>query len=231
MSNDVDQTQYRRLSGSNVSPGLRRSKSVRASFRILGARWKPTHNKNEVLIKKDRTNKDVVLERFGKELNETRSHAESFLKGTTKFFYGLKSTTATKENVPLKSEFYAALPANVAPKAAALLQIPMPITGSGIEKKLVDKGFRIDCKMGELITNSEQFDDFRKTGNDGGCNRSYSSGKSNSSCSSKSSEDTTSTTSGGGSIVERSRTATIRRAPYWTNNLVYSKDTQLIQTI
>lgn len=230
MSNEVDQMAYRRLSGTNVSPGLRRTKSVRASFRMLGSRWKPTHNKNEVLIKKDRTKKDLVFERFGKEFNVPRAPGESFLKGTSKFFHGLTTSTAAKENIPTKSELCHAIPDNVAPKAAALLQIPAANITAGLNRKIVGKSFCIDRKMGELITNSEQFNDFRKAESDAACNRSCSSSSSRrSSCSSdnssKNSDETTANISGSGRIVERNRTATIRRAPYWTNNLLYSKNT------
>lgn len=230
MSNEVDQMAYRRLPGTNVSPGLRRTKSVRASFRMLGSRWKPNHNKNEVLIKKDRTNKDLVFERFGKEFNVTRAPGDSFLKGTSKFFHGLTTSTATKENIPMKSEFCGAIPDNVAPKAAALLQIPAANVPTRINKKVVGESLCIDRKMGELITNSEQFNDFRKTESDAACNRSSScsssrrSSSSSSGSSSKNSDDTTANISGSSRIVERNRTATIRRAPYWTNNLLYSKD-------
>lgn len=190
--NEVDAPTYRRLSGSNASPGFRRTKSVRASFRMLGARWKPVQHKNDILIKKDRT-EDIVLERFGKELNDSlknRMQSESFLKSsTTKLF----NSFASKENVPAKSQsqFYDDIPVNVAPKAAALLQIPMHKHA----RDKVDKSFHIDRKASELIANAQQFNDFRM-----------------------------STNNGGNDITEKNRLATVRRAPYWTGNALYSKD-------
>lgn len=177
---------YRRLSGS--PPAFRRTKSVRASFRALGARWKPMHNKAEVLIKSDRK-KDIVMERFGKELNESlksrTQQSESFLKGTSKIFGSF-----AKENVPSTAKFYD-LPDNVAPKAAALLQIPLQHVRNDNNKQ-IRESFHIDHNVGNLIVNSQQFNDLKKSSADIG-------------------------------HAEKCRTATVRRAPYWTNNLIYSK--------
>lgn len=195
MNVEVDPTAYRRLSGSNASPGFRRTKSVRASFRMLGARWKPVSQKNDVLIKKDRT-KDIVLERFGKELNDSlknRMQNESFLKSSTAKLF---NSFATKENIPAKSQFYDNIPMNVAPKAAALLQIPlMNQEHDRVNNKKLDRSFRIDPQAGDLIANTQQFNDFRKCAMDEGNG-------------------------------EKARLATVRRAPYWTSNVLYSKKIQ-----
>lgn len=158
----MEQHSYRRLSGSSVAPGLRRTKSVRASFRMLGSRWKPTQNKNDVIVKADRK-KDIVFERFGKELNEdlkNRVHNDTSLK--TKIFNGF-----SKENVASKTICYGEVPKNVAPKAAALLQIPLPNAPIGTNKKL-NESFRISRKMGNMIVNSQQFNDFRKSTTENG---------------------------------------------------------------
>lgn len=240
---DADAPTYRRLSGSGISPTFRRTKSVRASLRMLGARWKPAAHKNDVLIRKDSHIKDIVMERFGKELNDTlknrmQNHInnnnntrtdnkmnESSLKSSTaKWFYSFGS----KENVPAKSQskFYNDIPANVAPKAAALLQIPIAnakrdqivnnnkqstqncqrnsnnnnnnsysnCETSG-KRKDADKSIRIDRQTGDLITNAQQFDDLRM-----------------------------SATTAGNVMGNNGRLATVRRAPYWTNNVLYSKN-------
>lgn len=191
MANDCEPPTYRRLSGS--PPAFRRTKSVRASFRALGARWKPIQNKAEILIKNDRK-KDIVMERFGKELNDSfknRIQSESFLKASSKLF-----SSFAKENVPSKSQFYD-LPDNIAPKAAALLQIPLKHvqtvnTVNTVNNKQIHESFQIDHNVGNLIVNSQQFNDLKKSSADIG-------------------------------HEEKCRTATVRRAPYWTNSQNYSK--------
>lgn len=195
MNIDVDAPTYRRLSGSNAAPALRRTKSVRASFRMLGARWKPVSHKNDVLIKKDRA-KDIVLERFGKELNDSlknRMQNDSFLKSSTAKLF---NSFATKENVPSKSIFYDDVPVNVAPKAAALLQIPlMNQQRDQVNNKKIDSSFSIDRRAGDLIANPRQFNDLQKC-----------------------------TVMDGDAGVGKNRLATVRRAPYWTSNALYSKE-------
>lgn len=167
MNNENDHsTSYRRLPDSTPSPILRRTKSVRASFRMLGSRWKSSSNSGNSKIDNtigqsqkhtNATTKDTVSERFGKDFNRnvkqpmndqcdrmpssmlppssstipstttTTSISSSSLlpqsilpiKTKTKFFHAF-----AKENVNERHIQYE-IPKNVAPKAAALLQIPM----------------------------------------------------------------------------------------------------------
>lgn len=165
-------TSHRHLSDSTksiTSPVFRRTKSVRASFKMLSSRWKASSNnnnnnnnnsssssssnvtstKNDVsakLMKKDQhtkgfTSNEFVSERFGKDFNrnvkkpvsETIERLPSTMlqtsaplpqtilpvKHKTKFFNAF-----AKENVNVRHIQYE-IPKNVAPKAAALLQIPI----------------------------------------------------------------------------------------------------------
>lgn len=162
-------TTYRRLSGSTPSPVLRRSKSVRASFRMLGARWKSSSSGggggatkidsgNSKATKEtsnatsgtaatatitNSTSKDVVSERFGKDFNRivkkpmtgsterlpstSQQLSQPILlatKSKSKLFHAFHA----KENVNEKLPFHCEIPKNVAPKAAALLQIPVRLS-------------------------------------------------------------------------------------------------------
>lgn len=166
MNNENDHsTSYRRLSDSTPSPILRRSKSVRASFRMLGSRWKSSSSggtskidssigqtaQKNAIFSLSTASRDVVSERFGKDFNRnvkqpmtegsdrlpsmvasssssssTSSSTMSLLpqsnlsmKAKTKFFHAF-----AKENVSERHIQYE-IPKNVAPKAAALLQIPV----------------------------------------------------------------------------------------------------------
>lgn len=159
MNNQNDHsTSYRRLPDSTPSPILRRTKSVRASFRMLGSRWKSSTNGGNSKIdsttgpskKYATTSKDAVSERFGKDFNrnvkqpmtDTNDRLPSSMisppllpstmtsspslpqsippvKTKTKFFHAF-----AKENINERHIQYE-IPKNVAPKAAALLQIPV----------------------------------------------------------------------------------------------------------
>lgn len=139
MDTNNDKISYRRLSmesqsstTANGGNGLQRSRSVRASFRLLGARWKaPTapvitqaqtaeRRAGEVVRINTTSNTATFTKRFDKQL-PNKYKSDHFLKAKQK---KLKSnsgrTTVTKENwLPT------AMPENVPPKAAAILEIPV----------------------------------------------------------------------------------------------------------
>lgn len=86
----------------NSEKGLHRSRSVRASFRLLGTRWKPP-DKNldqQPIIGVKKETKDFLIEH-------------------------LKSEKIKKINSKENLDDLTKIPLNVAPKAAALLQIPI----------------------------------------------------------------------------------------------------------
>lgn len=251
MNNENDNS-YRRLPDSTPSPNLRRSKSVRASFRMLGSRWKSASSNGNSNSKIDSTTgplqkpshatKDVLSERFGKDFNRnvkqpmtdpsdrlqsmmppaststmTTSSAslpQSILpiKTKTKFFHAF-----AKENVSERHIKYE-IPKNVAPKAAALLQIPVVQQQRNssqysqyhqyrhqheLKKKhdliKMDGKFNVhlDRNSCDLIANSNQFA-LLKSLDDGDIQNSQ----------------------------DMFKAATIRRTPYWPNNqpLKYSKN-------
>lgn len=91
---------------SGCDKGLHRSRSVRASFRLLGTRWKPPDKNSEQqqiigAVKKE--TKDFLIEHLKSENIKKVKKINS------------------KENL----EDLTKIPMNVAPKAAALLQIPI----------------------------------------------------------------------------------------------------------
>lgn len=88
---------------SGCEKGLHRSRSVRASFRLLGTRWKPPDKNSDQQpiiggVKKE--TKDFLIEH-------------------------LKSEKIKKNVLKENFEDLTKIPLNVAPKAAALLQIPI----------------------------------------------------------------------------------------------------------
>lgn len=165
MNNESDHlTAYRRLSDSTPSPILRRSKSVRASFRMLGSRWKTSSSSGSKvdngaavagsMLKNVSSTRDVVSERFGKDFNRNVKQpmtmpAERVVTATSlsSSSSSSASSSSTSSSMPLpslplkaaKTKFFHAfakenvserhiqyeIPKNVAPKAAALLQIPV----------------------------------------------------------------------------------------------------------
>lgn len=143
MGTNNDNISYRRLSMESKSPttaklggnGLQRSRSVRASFRLLGARWKaptapvipqpqPTAERTagEVVRINTASNTASFTKRYDKQL-PNKYKSDHFLKAKHK---KLKSNsgraTLAKENwLPT------AMPENVPPKAAAILEIPVNV--------------------------------------------------------------------------------------------------------
>lgn len=263
MNNENDHsTSYRRLSDSTPSPILRRSKSVRASFRMLGSRWKSSVGTvgnmkiDSATGPAQKCTKDAVSERFGKDFNRnvkqpmtdpsdrlsltiqplqppplplpppstitttiitsTSSLPQSIrpIKAKTKFFHAF-----AKENVDRHHIQYE-IPKNVAPKAAALLQIPMlahsrqhPMNGDNVGKniqqhkhrknhdliKMDDKfNVHLDRNSCNLIANSNQFAVLKSLSENGDTLNSQ----------------------------DMFKAATIRRAPYWLINqpFKYSKN-------
>lgn len=203
MSNETKQsTIYRRMSDTTPSPVLRRSKSVRASFRMLGSRWKPSSNNankfdNTPLKKEKKT--DFISDRFGREFNQNVKKAMTEtveapppIKNKSKFFHAF-----AKENFSVKS-FNNDIPTNVAPKAAALLQIPLnrEVTTATRERTYnFHNTLNLDRNACDLIANSKQFKLLKSlTQNDNNIDQDK----------------------------ELFKPATIRRAPYWTNNLAYN---------
>lgn len=165
MNNENDHfTTYRRLSDSTPSPILRRSKSVRASFRMLGSRWKSSSSSKAAnaagatgsIPKNISTSRDAVSERFGKDFNRnvkqpmtvpTDRLLSMATPSSTATSMSTSASTSSSSSKPLpsvplkaaKTKFFHAfakenvserhiqyeIPKNVAPKAAALLQIPV----------------------------------------------------------------------------------------------------------
>lgn len=163
MNNEND---HRRLLDSTPSPILRRSKSVRASFRMLGSRWKSSSSSSSSsnngggggskidsttgpVQKHAITSKDAVSERFGKDFNrnvkqpmtDPSDRLQSMIPPTTTTTTSSSSSSLPQSILPIKTKtkFFHAfakenvnerhiqyeIPKNVAPKAAALLQIPV----------------------------------------------------------------------------------------------------------
>lgn len=127
MDRDKDRS-FRRLSGSNQqAQPFRRTRSVRASLRLIGARWKPPA-KQEPPYKFSTPSKDIIAQ--FERLNNNEQHSEVIVKseqeagdGNLKIRNNLKLLQAfAKENVRTDS-----VPLNVAPKAAAILQIPTAV--------------------------------------------------------------------------------------------------------
>lgn len=192
---------------------------------MLGSRWKPSSmstggDKNDKSpTKKEATVKaDLISERFGKEFNRnvkksvtdaaTKRDPQSAtamtqsIKNKTNFFYAF----AAKENVNTKTTapFPSDIPVNVAPKAAALLQIPMRPAS---KFNLMEKPLRMDPNACNLIANSKQFKLLetltQSNDNDGDNNRVTDKGSNN---------------------HNAFKAATIRRTPYWTNHFTHSKN-------
>lgn len=262
LMNNENEHSYRRLPDSTPSPNLRRSKSVRASFRMLGSRWKSASNGGTSKIdsatgplqKHGGTVKDAVSERFGKDFNrnvkqpmtEPADRYQSMVPSSMATT-ATTATTATSSSLPqtilavkTKTKFFHAfakenvnerhhqyeIPKNVAPKAAALLQIPVlpyhqqPIETNNqyshhhqqrhrheLKKKhdliKMDGKFNVnlDRNSCDLIANSNQF----------ALLKSLSENIEN--CDTQSNSQ------------DMFKAATIRRTPYWPNNqpLKYSK--------
>lgn len=116
MDSDSGKISYRRLSGSN--PGLRRSRSVRASFRLLGTRWKPPLKKSDQSPPTESS--DFVFEQQKQQQQHQHiEHSENLKNNFKRFFH--------KENQlpPKQITHITDMPQNVAPKAAAILEIPV----------------------------------------------------------------------------------------------------------
>lgn len=159
MNNENDDTSsQRRFADTTPSPVFRRSKSVRASFRMLSSRWKASNNGNGATDKiepaisttkpqqkmdgiKKLVSNDIVTERFGKDFNRNLKQPivdtnESAISLTASVVEQIQQPLApakqkirffnafAKENVSERYLQYE-VPKNVAPKAAALLQIPL----------------------------------------------------------------------------------------------------------
>lgn len=185
MSNDSDHSHsYQRLSG---SPPFHRNKFVRASFKMLGSKWKALNNAtndkkdNQTATTKKSTTatelshkKDFVSERFGKEFNQNvflcanEKKIETETMPTTKQSLSKNKgphffSAFTKENFNNTKQINHTifdLPRNVAPKAAALLQIPIDdeqITGNRLKIPANEFNVKIESKACELIANSKQF--------------------------------------------------------------------------
>lgn len=239
ISNDKPlSSSYRRLSGpttssssplsasaSITSPTFRRNKLVRASFKMLGSRWKPSSmscnggdKKNNSQTKKEPTPEtDSISDRFGKEynLNVEKSvndvpPAKALqppltqpIKNKTNFFYAF----ATKENVDTTkitaTQFPSDIPVNVAPKAAALLQIPICSTQNF---KLIEKPMRMNPTVCNMIANSKQFKMLKTLtqSNDNDVDNSHS-------------------TETAYTEYDPFTPTTIRRTPYRTNHFMHSK--------
>lgn len=266
-------TSHRCLSESISSPLLRRSKSVRASFRMLGARWKSSSSganlTNGGLTKIDDANKStatnivskgVVSERFGKDFNrnvkkptiDIAEHLPSqnvqlaqppllSMKNKSKLFHAFHA----KENVNQKQPFQCEIPRNVAPKAAALLQIPThtsPGQSSSVQhnhrsnqphhdlncphhlqhqrqqQQYHSKG---DYKRHDIIRNNENFQmtlDRNKCG-------LITNSKQFELLKTLSSNNNDEGNQGQNNYRDFFKPATIRRTPYWTNNqpMMHSK--------
>lgn len=192
---------------------------------MLGSRWKPSSmsngcdkNDNSPTKKEPTSKTDFISERFGRELNRnvkksvadmatqreppsttTMTHS---IKNKTNFFYAF----AAKENANTKATTHIPydIPVNVAPKAAALLQIP--IIGPAPNFNVIEKSLRMDPSVCDLIANSSQFKLLKtltqSNGNDADNNRDTEK---------ESSEPVA------------FKSATIRRTPYWTNHFTHSK--------
>lgn len=140
MDTNADNISYRRLSMESKSPttanggiGLQRSRSVRASFRLLGARWKappasvikqPTVERTagEVVRINTTANTATFTKRFDKQL-PNKYKSDHFLKTKKKKLksnYG-RATLIEENWLP------SAMPENVPPKAAAILEIPVNV--------------------------------------------------------------------------------------------------------
>lgn len=260
MNNETIQSpSHRRLPDSSATPSpvLRRTKSVRASFRMLGSRWKSNgsstsstnasskmenDNGNNRTTNGTTNNKylsrDTVSERFGKDFNRnlkksindmverlpTSSATTSILpqsilpavKNKTKFFHAF-----AKENVNERHIVRYEIPKNIAPKAAALLQIPVPGRNRNAHQlhqqqqqysqqtqKLIQHNehkrhdlikanenfnVQLDRNSRDLIANSNQFALFKSLSEE-----AEASAKHN--------------------YREQFQPATIRRTPYWPSN-------------
>lgn len=113
---------HRRLSGSNSE--LRRTRSVRASFRLLGSRWKPLTNRNndgKDLIQSTNSNKGVLDTKKPSDKVKNQLNEIGKVKTNHKYFRAF-----SKENVAVIS----VMPGVTVPTktASAVLKI------SGIEE-------------------------------------------------------------------------------------------------
>lgn len=162
MSGECDIPEYRQLHVSNEVPGnFRRTKSVRASLRMLSSRLKPITNKNNVQIESD-SEKEIFFEGFGKNQSESMDniwHNERLQrdKRSTKLFSGF-----SKGNLPEFKPNLHDIPDNVAPKAAALLQISQGNTQTDNKTKMY-KPFSIDRNLSNSMLNAKYSKDFKNS--------------------------------------------------------------------
>lgn len=129
MNCENEKYMHRRLSGSNSE--LRRTRSVRASFRLLGSRWKPNRNNScsnntDSTLSVTTSNKDYqhvdAIKKFSEKvknhLNDNNNNAAGKIKTNRKLFQAF-----SKENVIIRSDMTDTL--FLPPKTtAAILQIP-----------------------------------------------------------------------------------------------------------
>lgn len=173
--------------------------------------------------------KDFVSERFGKEFNQNaRTDPETVKQSTlisnsgdpirpgkskTNFFSAFAKENVSTKQTPM-CRAVSDVPRNVAPKAAAILQIPLSrndeqMTGNRL-KAANDFDVRIEPKACELIANSKQFKLLNAL--------SESDGRG---------EDGYGGDGGANSANERAALAkglaTVRRAPHRINNQPYCK--------
>lgn len=254
---------YRRLSDSTPSPILRRSKSVRASFRMLGSRWKSSNSSSSngsantkitnasgavQQQKQTSTSKDIVSERFGKDFNRnvkqpmthssdrfqlmvpSTSYSSSppmpqsnpSIKSKTKFFHAF-----AKENVSERHNRYE-IPKNVAPKAAALLQIPvLPYRRHAMNSNSVSNSQYSSHHRHEHRRNHDLIKMDGKFNVHLDSNSCALIANSNQFALLKSSSEPVDTSNHIQSCPDMFKPATIRRTPYWPNNhppMKYSKN-------
>lgn len=212
-------------SASTTSPTFRRNKLIRASFKMLGSRWKPSSmssnggdkNDNSPTKKEPTSKTDFISDRFGEEFNRNAKKSVNdvppvkalqppltqSIKNKTNFFYAFAMKENANTTKMTATQFPSDVPVNVAPKAAALLQIPICSTQNF---KLIEKPMRMDPSVCNMIANSKQFKMLKTLtqSNDNDVDNSHST-------------ETTSTE------YDPFTPATIRRTPYWTNHFMHSK--------
>lgn len=208
-----DKISYRRLSGEYPSSGgrassngigLQRTRSVRASFRLLGSRWRAAQSQHEEpiittppeIIKNELAPPgEIVLINCNKKFEKqypNKLKSEHFLKAKQK---KLKSSQSTGRIVTTKENWHPmAMPEYVPPKAAAILQIPTTLNSEQFNRNtqaflLNGSQFRFLKRSVSLNTdcNTNTIKSFQKNSN---------------------AKDST------------QRTATIRRGSVWANSTI-----------
>lgn len=171
MKNDTEQFICKRLSGTTPSTTntLRRSKSIRASFKILGSRWTQSSsnrknnesNKNKNILKqRNDWKKDITSKYFAREGNEIFTdeprETSAIAKRTSIKYKNSFFHSQTKEIIRENKIIYD-IPKNVAPKAAALLEIPLPsYNDKQISNELKVPNFTFVKNTNEFPVNAKQ---------------------------------------------------------------------------